>query len=538
MAAFNGYLYAGTLNINEGFQVWKTDADGEPPFKWKKVLSHGAYRGKLNQIAMTLMPFKDYLYVGSGIQNGGFDFDHNLGPASPELIRINPDDSWNLIVGEPRTTPCGLKVPLSGLGAGFENPFAGYIWSMCVHEDWLYASTAVWAVFLRYGGKEDRWPKGIRGMFTHKNVEKMLQKFGGCDLWRTRDGFHWIPVTQNGFDNCFNIGFRTMVSSPYGLFVGAANPFAPEVAVRRVAGWNYEKNPRGGLEVWLGSQNYPGSSGHSGSLKEASVCLSESHPITSGTDESDGEVAENIIDQFYGGSDFRHFGFWRVGINDARTACENLMEEILAFIPVKKGTIVDIGCGLGATTEYLLKYFPSEAVLGITSDKKDLEACRKKAPHVKFLCRYLPKIKLPDESFDFVIWVRGLGYLCKREKLLRESVRILKAGGRLVCFDVLYSTTSNDSLWERMGMPQNSLKTLEEYRSLLLSEGFQEVRLVDVTEECLEGFKEHVAKYFGLKKPLGKVDSKTLEKVEEYLLMGEPSVHRCLLISGCKPETI
>ena len=242
MTTFNGYLYAGTLNVNEGFQIWKTDAEGEPPFKWKKVLSHGAYRGRLNQIAMTLRSFNDYLYVGSAIQNCSFDFDNNIGPSPPEVLRINPDDSWDLIVGDPRITPDGLKVPLSGLGSGMGNPFSGYIWSMCVHEGWLYTATAVWAVFLRYAGREDRWPEKLRGIFTPKNVEKMLQNFGGCDLWRTMDGSRWEPVTQNGFDNCFNIGFRNMVSSPHGLFVGAANPFSPEVAVKRIAGWNYEPN--------------------------------------------------------------------------------------------------------------------------------------------------------------------------------------------------------------------------------------------------------------------------------------------------------
>ena len=53
----------------------------------EKVLSHGAYRGRLNQIAMTLRSFNDYLYVGSAIQNCSFDFDNNIGP-SPQKCSV------------------------------------------------------------------------------------------------------------------------------------------------------------------------------------------------------------------------------------------------------------------------------------------------------------------------------------------------------------------------------------------------------------------------------------------------------------------
>ena len=36
MAEFQDHLYAGTGNLN-GFQVWKTDATGTPPYRWQQV---------------------------------------------------------------------------------------------------------------------------------------------------------------------------------------------------------------------------------------------------------------------------------------------------------------------------------------------------------------------------------------------------------------------------------------------------------------------------------------------------------------------
>lgn len=534
MAVFNGYLYAGTLNINEGYQVWKTDANGELPFKWEKILSHGAYRGKLNQIAMTLTPFKDCLYIGSGIQHGGFDFDNNLGPGAPELIRINPDDSWDLVVGEPRITPDGFKVPLSGLGPGFGNPFAGYIWSMCVHEGWLYAGTAVWSAFLRYT-KTNSWPDGLRHIFTPENIERLLHKFGGCDLWRTRDGYNWLPVTLNGFDNCCNIGFRNMVSSPYGIFVGAANSFAPEVAVKRVAGWNYEYNPKGGLEIWLGSHDPANSrSSTSNYLSNSSICLTEEH-ITDNIQKSDRDFLENMVDKFYGYSGFRHFGYWRVDINNARVACENLMDEILAFISEKKGTIVDIGCGLGTTTQYLLKYFPSDRVTGISSDKRALKACQERVPEVKFLYRKLPDLDLPAESVDSAIWAKGHDSFGSRNKLLLEIFGILKPGGQLVSFDILRTDVKRSGILKKIWDIHDQVRTPEEYRDLLSETGFENIRIFDVTSESLVSFRRYIERFFGLKRLSGEIDIDTLMNIEAYLLMDDPPIYKCLLISGYKP---
>ena len=93
MAAFGDYLYAGTINY-EGYQVWRTRAEGNPPYRWERVVTRGAHRGKLNQCVFSLKVFKGALYVGGGIQHGGVDVANKTGPAGPELIRIHENGSW------------------------------------------------------------------------------------------------------------------------------------------------------------------------------------------------------------------------------------------------------------------------------------------------------------------------------------------------------------------------------------------------------------------------------------------------------------
>jgi ubiquinone/menaquinone biosynthesis C-methylase UbiE len=529
MVEFNGFLYVGTMNVSQGFQIWKTDAEGVPPFKWKKVVEKGAYRGKLNQGAITMQPFGKYLYIGTGIQEGGYDRYNNVGPGAAEIIRIGPDDTWDLVVGEPRLTPQGLKMPISGLDSGFGKPFAGYLWSMCVHEGWLYAGTFDWLMAVRYGNT-DRWPEYVRRMLDPKQLESLIKRFGGFDLWRTRDGHSWIPVTQTGFGNLFNVGARTMTSTPCGLFVGTANSFAPDVAVERIAGWNYEENPIGGLEVWLGSRPEPLTKPWAGSGIRFIPPTHYPHSASKGVE----DVRAQIISELYGNTRFRHLGFWTADTHDLIAACKQLMEEILAFLPRRAGTIVDLGCGLGGSTSYLLKYYAPGAVTGITINKKDLSRCREREPQAKFVFRKLPKLKLPPESADAVICVKSLKLWTIGPGLLKEIYQTLKPTGQLVCFDTVSAQGLQDGGFTR---PRNQFfESISEYEDLIRDIGFGRVLCSDVTAETLYGFQKFIATYLEIKQLAGQIDDRIIQEIRTDFMLDGRGLCRCVLLSAQKEK--
>ena len=241
MTTANNQLYAGTFNNYEGYQVWTTPPCGDGPLQWRKVIDKGAYRGPLSEIAMGMVEFNGALYVGSSIQNGGYDRTNLVGPAAGEIIRIWPDDSWDLLVGLPRDTPDGMKYPLSGIGPGFDNIFSGYTWRMCVHDGWLYVTTFDWSVFLQYAHRPSPTAKKLVGAHS---FEQMAEVGGGFEMWRTKDGVNWMPVTINGMNNPYNYGGRTMVSTPKGLAVGTANVFGGKSPARFASRWQYVENPR------------------------------------------------------------------------------------------------------------------------------------------------------------------------------------------------------------------------------------------------------------------------------------------------------
>ena len=199
MATFNGWLYATTGDRTNpaGYGVWKTRGDGAGPHIWQPVVTQGGYQIPefRSPDALSLAVYRGKLYVGTD--------------RPTELIRIHPDDSWDLVVGGPRMTPDGLKRPLSGLLTGFGNLLNGHFWRMTTHDDSLFLGTWDWSI-------------GIRGI---PFLEPLVRHEFGADFYKTTDGIYWQPISKTGFGDPYNYGVRTVLSTPAGLFVGTANPF-------------------------------------------------------------------------------------------------------------------------------------------------------------------------------------------------------------------------------------------------------------------------------------------------------------------------
>jgi hypothetical protein len=197
---FNDLLYVGTRDVHNGFGVYKTDALGTYPYRYQPLIEKGGYVPQLpdNEV-LHMRVFNDCLYIGTDATG---DF---LSPStSAELLRLHSDDSWDVVVGDGRMTPEGLKTSLSGYSAGFGNAYTRHMWRMETFDGALYVGT-------------------FDSSTLYRNEPGFPQSMIGADLYRSFDGVHFEPLTTTGFGDPFNFGIRTMSATPYGLFIGTAN---------------------------------------------------------------------------------------------------------------------------------------------------------------------------------------------------------------------------------------------------------------------------------------------------------------------------
>ncbi|MBW4594949.1 MAG: methyltransferase domain-containing protein [Brasilonema angustatum HA4187-MV1] len=213
--------------------------------------------------------------------------------------------------------------------------------------------------------------------------------------------------------------------------------------------------------------------------------------------------------KIYGQQEFFNVGYWLSDTQNQEEACFNLMEKLLAFIPKKQGTILDVGCGLGATTNYLLKYYSSADVVGINISPQQIERSTVNANKCKIICMDAVQMEFEDDLFDNIICVEAAFYFDTREKFLREAARVLKPGGNLILCDIIFENTQHFGDWI---VPQkNIVKDIEEYKHLYQQAGFQLLEFVDLTDECWKNHFRVLKSWFVKEFEAGDVDEQTYQ---------------------------
>lgn len=220
-------LYAGVANKVTGVQVWKTG--GCTGFRqctpvWTKVVTGGAGRspwpnGVPRNVGVSdIVPHNGAMYAGVSDQAG------ERVPA--ELIRVNPDDTFEVIIGERRlnfdTTPilnfrCAAPADLDGVGGANDCRPVGGIGAGVGPADGTDRdgpNVYIWRG-LSYAYPSDPAPRLYIGTFGGS---------GGFDMLVSKnDGAAWSFITTDGLGDPNQIGLRAIAGSPLGIFVGGVN---------------------------------------------------------------------------------------------------------------------------------------------------------------------------------------------------------------------------------------------------------------------------------------------------------------------------
>lgn len=128
---------------------------------------------------------------------------------------------------------------------------------------------------------------------------------------------------------------------------------------------------------------------------------------------------------------------------DRRQAQIDLIEELLTFAQVFRAgdpapeTVLDLGCGIGGSTCYLLAKGAGRGV-GVTLSPVQADRAQVRAQQLGFGDRaqfqVANALDLPfaDGSFDLVWSLESGEHLPDKSQFLREACRVLKPGGKLI----------------------------------------------------------------------------------------------------------
>lgn len=209
--------------------------------------------------------------------------------------------------------------------------------------------------------------------------------------------------------------------------------------------------------------------------------------------------------RYYENSGYFNFGYWEAGAKSQREASDALVDQLTARIVGKTGRILDVACGLGASTRRLAQSYAPGMITGINISRAQIAEAPARAPGCAFRVMDATQLDFPDNHFDAVICVEAAFHFDTRDKFLKEAHRVLKPGGSLVLSDILFRTMFNAVVPFGQVPRANLIAGIDEYRTRLAAAGFAAVDVIDATAACLGGFRRHLAGWAGTERRAGRM---------------------------------
>ena len=215
--------------------------------------------------------------------------------------------------------------------------------------------------------------------------------------------------------------------------------------------------------------------------------------------------------------------------------------EVRCLPAVYNGRLLDVGCGSG---DWLLAMRDRGWVVeGLDFDEKAVAAAQQRGMHVRL--GSLEQQQYPDNSFDAVTLSHVIEHVPDPVQTVRECLRVLKPGGRLVLF-----TPNSDSLshrvfkrdWRGLEPPRHlHIFSLGSMDQLLVRTGFQHrsVRPFIVTSVIYDSlqlrWKQNSSTRSRLRHWLAWGITRLFKLLELCLIKWNPKVGDCLIAIAEKP---
>jgi 27-O-demethylrifamycin SV methyltransferase len=209
-----------------------------------------------------------------------------------------------------------------------------------------------------------------------------------------------------------------------------------------------------------------------------------------------------------------HFGYFKTPDTPLSEGTNALIDRMISLAAVTRDTtILDVGCGIGASAFYLHEKFNC-SVIGITTSERGMETANQLSEKkgysgsVKFQLADGTDNGFPGNSFD-IAWVLESSHLMNKDKLLKECHRVLRSKGVLLLCDIMRNDhiplTSLFTLPKRVynyryiksAFGSVSTAPPEYYRKALCQSGFHDITTINISDKVfptMRNWKENAIK--------------------------------------------
>jgi len=187
-----------------------------------------------------------------------------------------------------------------------------------------------------------------------------------------------------------------------------------------------------------------------------------------------------------------HHGFWQTGRETDREATEALVAYVAERLDLNAGqSVCDIGCGYGASAEYLAQRH-AILVTGLTLSAAQARIGQARTPTagaIAILQRDWLDNGLGDAAFDRAYAIESSEHMVDKTGFFTEAMRVLRPGGRLVVCAWLARTDPSafevrhllEPICREGRLP--SMGSREDYEGLAQAAGFAALGYADIGRE-------------------------------------------------------
>ncbi len=200
-----------------------------------------------------------------------------------------------------------------------------------------------------------------------------------------------------------------------------------------------------------------------------------------------------------------HSGYYEKGIKTHEEAVINknkFIENLLDLdnLVIKKGVIIDAGCGVGGTSIYLAKKHSNIIFIGLNNSSSQIGLASKFAQqyHVisntEFILGDHRAIGINDNSVDGIFAIEALTRTKDKKRFLKEAYRILKQNKKLVIDDAFlikkpsnyFTKIAYNAYCKTWNIP--SVDNLKDFKTYLEDLKFSDIKIIDITKNSRFSF--------------------------------------------------